>query len=331
MNEDGTVKLSALQPAPGVAYSATLTDIDNGATDLTDGAKWQWARSRSKTSGWSDIDRATKSMYDPKDGDATYYLRALAKYTDAQSPSGAKEDKTASMISAYQVVGPRSDNNTPEFTDQDPDASGVQNDMATRTVPEDAEAGRLVGDPVDAEDDDSQDKLTYTLHDDSNNFDIDRMTGQISVAKGAEFDHTGDDNLIAVTQMDRYTVTVIVTDPTGVPTEDEATVLIGNEPIDDQPNAKITVHIDVTAVDEPPVFGDGDNKSITFAEDGVITEVLGVAYTANDPEDGGDPTLKLGGADSGKFSLIPAVASSCSRRSLTSRSLAARTGTIHTK
>ena len=90
VNEDGTVKLSALQPAPGVAYSATLTDIDNGATDLTDGAKWQWARSRSKTSGWSDIDRATKSMYDPKDGDATYYLRALAKYTDAQSPSRAK-------------------------------------------------------------------------------------------------------------------------------------------------------------------------------------------------------------------------------------------------
>ena len=61
------------------------------------------------------------------------------------------------------------------------------------TVPEDAEVGRLVGDPVDAEDDDSQDKLTYTLHDDvdSNNFDIDRMTGQISVAKGAKFDHQG--------------------------------------------------------------------------------------------------------------------------------------------
>ena len=113
VNEDGTVKLSALQPAPGVAFSATLTDIDNGATDLTSGAKWQWARSRSKTSGWSDIDRATKSTYDPKDGDATYYLRALAKYTDAQSPSGAKDDKTASMISAYQVVGPRSSNATP--------------------------------------------------------------------------------------------------------------------------------------------------------------------------------------------------------------------------
>ena len=46
-------------------------------------------------------------MYEPKDGDARYYLRALAKYADDQSPSGAKDDKTASMISAYQVVGPR--------------------------------------------------------------------------------------------------------------------------------------------------------------------------------------------------------------------------------
>ena len=113
VNEDGTVKLSALQPAPGVTFSATLTDIDNVATDLTGGAKWQWARSRSKTSGWSDIDKATKSMYDPKDGDAGYYLRATAKYADAQSPSGAKDDKTASMISAYQVAGPRSSNVRP--------------------------------------------------------------------------------------------------------------------------------------------------------------------------------------------------------------------------
>ena len=309
VNEDGTVKLSALQPAPGVGFSATLTDIDdiddidNGATDLTSGAKWQWARSRSKTSGWSDIDKATKSLYEPKDGDAGYYLRALAKYTDAQSPSGAKDDKTASMVSAYQVVGPRSDNTPPEFTDQDPDTNGVQNDEATRDVPEDAEAGRLVGDPVDAEDDDSQDKLTYTLDDGLGNFDIDRMTGQISVAKGAKFDHDGDANLIAVTQANMYTVTVIVTDPTGVPTEDEGTVLTGDQAMSDQPNAKITVTIDVTAVDEPPVFQDG-NKSIAFAEDGVITEVLGVAYTAGDPEDAG-ATLKLGGADSGEFSFDP--------------------------
>ena len=299
VNEDGTVKLSALQPAPGVAFSATLTDIDNVATDLTGGAKWQWARSQSKTRGWSDIDKATKSMYEPKDGDADYYLRALAKYADAQSTSGAKDDKTASMISAYQVVEPRSSNEPPEFTDQDPDESGVQNVTATRDVPEDAEEGRLVGDPVDAEDDDSQDKLTYTLDDGSGNFDINRMTGQISVAKGAEFDHADDDPIPAgVTQASMYEVTVIATDPTGVPIEAVGEVQPGNA-------ATITVTINVTAVDEAPVFTAGE-ESILFAEDGDIDAVLGdAAYTADDPEDQVAPTLKLGGADRGKFSFDP--------------------------
>ena len=30
VDEDGTVELSALQPAPSVAFTATLTDLDNG-------------------------------------------------------------------------------------------------------------------------------------------------------------------------------------------------------------------------------------------------------------------------------------------------------------
>ena len=48
-----------------------------------------------------------------------------------------------------------------------------------------------MGDPVTAEDDDAADVLTYTLEDGSGNFVIDRATGQISVAKGAKFNHVG--------------------------------------------------------------------------------------------------------------------------------------------
>ena len=51
VDEDGTVKLSALQPAPNVAFTATLTDID-GPAELTDSAEWQWSRSLSKSGGW---------------------------------------------------------------------------------------------------------------------------------------------------------------------------------------------------------------------------------------------------------------------------------------
>ena len=67
--------------------------------------------------------------------------------------------------------------------------------LAKRTVTETAAAGQLVGDPVTAEDEDANDVLTYTLvadADGSENFVIDRATGQISVAKGAEFNHSGD-------------------------------------------------------------------------------------------------------------------------------------------
>ena len=128
VDEAGTVKLSALQPAPGVMFTATLTDIDG---DLTGSAEWQWSRSRSASGGWTDIDKATSSMYTPdEDGaDSGYYLRATAKYTDKQSPSGADNDKTASMVSANKVLVLRTSNEAPEFAEvQDPD--GIDDQMA---------------------------------------------------------------------------------------------------------------------------------------------------------------------------------------------------------
>ena len=65
-------------------------------------------------------------MYTPdEDGaDSGYYLRATAKYKDKQSPSGADNDKTASMVSANKVLTLRTTNKTPEFAAvQDPDGA----------------------------------------------------------------------------------------------------------------------------------------------------------------------------------------------------------------
>ena len=125
VDEAGTVKLSALQPAPSVAFTATLTDIDG----VSGSAEWQWSRSQSASGGWTDIDKATKSVYEPDEngGDSGYYLRATAKYKDKQSPSGADNDKTASMVSANKVLALRKgSNDVPEFDEvQDPD--GVDN------------------------------------------------------------------------------------------------------------------------------------------------------------------------------------------------------------
>ena len=130
--------------------------------------------------------------------DSGYYLRATAKYKDKQSPSGADNDKTASMVSANMVLVLRASNKAPEFAAvQDPTPGDIATDpaIAKRTVTETAAAGQLVGDPVTADDDNADDVLTYTLVDDSDNFVIDRATGQISVAKGAEFNVTTDEDI----------------------------------------------------------------------------------------------------------------------------------------
>ena len=166
-----------------------------------------------------------------------------------------------------------------------------------RTVAETATAGQLVGDPVTAEDDNPNDVLTYTLVvDGSDNFVIDRATGQISVAKGAEFDVTADVvNIadVARAQNDAHTVTVIATDPTGVPPAvvpaDEVITAAGAA------YATVEVTINVTQVDEPPIFtvmvGGSPNVAkvvaVSFEETtGNIADAL-ATFMANDPDLGG--------------------------------------------
>ena len=331
VDEAGTVKLSALQPAPDVMFTATLTDIDNLSTDLTGSAEWQWSRSQSATGGWEDIDKATSSMYEPdEDGeDSGYYLRATAKYEDRQSPSGADNDKTASMVSANKVLVLRTSNEVPEFDAvQDPDgATDEAKAIAKRTVTETAAAGQLVGDPVTAEDDDADDVLTYTLvaADDGadDNFVIDRATGQISVAKGAKFNREDDDPIAGVRAANSYMVTVIATDPKGIPTEDATDE--DNEGFRDT----VMVMISVDPVDEPPIFTVASDSAVVFTNVGKFAAVsfdevngiddtltnaeggeIGIAlatFTANDPETPtgvDDPTTRgIRGADSSKFTF----------------------------
>ena len=134
VDEAGTVNLTTLRPSAGVMLTASVTDpdsrvsgveVDSGVT----GATWQWARSRSGTSGWRNIDKATGSAYSPVDGDAGYYLRATATYKDKESHL---DEKTARGVSANTVKAARTGNKAPEFADdQDPVMDGDQG-VATR-------------------------------------------------------------------------------------------------------------------------------------------------------------------------------------------------------
>ena len=118
-------------------------------------------------------------------------------------------------------------NNAPEFDD---------GDSTTRSVAENAPAGKNIGDPVDATDDDSTDTLTYSLSGtDASSFDIDSAKGQLKTKAALDYE----------SGKTSYSVTVEVTDGTSTDS--------------------IDVTISVTDVDEPTlekVSGDGQSALI---------------------------------------------------------------------
>ena len=215
VDEPGTVKLTTLRPMAGVTLTASVTDPDGSET----GHKWQWAKSPNGTRGWADIDKATASMYTPADGDAGHYLRATVTYKDRES---VRDTKTAEAVSANTVQAARSQNDAPEFPDQDPDTPLDQSDEATREVAENTAAGEAIGDPVVATDGDD-DILTYTLlaasspnDADVNSFAIDRATGQLMTKGKLDFE-TAPEVTINDETAKGYIVVVRATDPDGMP------------------------------------------------------------------------------------------------------------------
>ena len=176
VDEDGMVTLSARRPQSTIAFTAVINDPDTGVSD----EKWQWAKAGSLNGSYRNITGATSAIYTPTDADLGSYLRATVTYEDVED-----EGKSAMMKSEFPVQAIRGANNAPEFAaDQDPIMPDVQAE-AEREVAENTEAGKTVGSPVTATDEDG-DTLTYTLTDndggtdgDSAKFTIDWATGQI--------------------------------------------------------------------------------------------------------------------------------------------------------
>ena len=287
VDEPGTVKLTTLAPRAGIPLAASVSDPD-GPASLT-GPVWQWAKSLNGTSGWGDIDKATLSTYTPADGDAGYYLRATVTYKDSES---VRDTKTAEGVSANAVKAARSDNDAPEFTDED---EGVTGNQATREVAENTAAGEAIGDPIVAEDDDD-DVLTYTLYDadgsddgDSALFAIDWATGQLKTKDDLDFEAAGMVTIDGGQVVPGYTVVVRATDPDGMP--EIATANPGNSDV-------ITVTIMVTEVDEAPDIMGAAAVSVAENDETALGN-----YIAKDPETNAPPTLALTGADRGKFTF----------------------------
>ena len=307
VDEDATtgIEMSSLQPqistpitvdyvdgvgnpfvnAAGVANLAIVDpdqDQDEGETSTTipaEDVKWQWSKSSRRTGTYADItgDAAAKtSRYAPASQDRGMYLRVTATYED-----GEGEGKTVVATSAYPVRAFPSGNSAPAFPDQPPMAEA--DDGATE--------GDDVGDPIEANDA-NNDRLTYSLEAvvgtplDADVFQIDRMTGQVTVGLGKTVHPASDagetaSGSVVVSGEDGFTVTIKATDPSST-------------------SDTVVMTITVDEVDEAPVFTAG-KTSHSHAENEVAEEVV-YTFVAYDPEQ--HPlTYSLSGADDGKLSI----------------------------
>ncbi|MDE2801481.1 MAG: cadherin domain-containing protein, partial [Chloroflexota bacterium] len=229
-----------------VPVTASLED-DDSPTNIT----WQWARSRSSTSGWANIAGATNATFTPADGDIGGYLRATASYND-----GEGSGKTAVRVSPRVGQAPPV-NSAPAFP---------ATERGQREVAEDATGGTAVGDPVVANDF-NNDQLTYSLSGtDAALFTIDSSTGQIRVANGADLDFETKRTL-------RVTVEVgDGMDPLGDRDDPNDPSVVNT---DDRQNVTITL----TDVNEAPVVTGDDSPSVAENLNRAVA-----TYTGTDPE-----------------------------------------------
>ena len=234
IDEPGVVTQSNLQPEDGKTIAASLTDPDG----IVSGPTWQWATtsSESDTPDEDDeIDGATSSTYKPVAGDVADRLWAIASYTDGQG-----QDKTAMVVSGYEVRAADTLNELPMFPDQDDETEERETDQ-TRTVAEGAAAGADVGDAVTATDADTDAQLTYSLGgDDAGSFAIDRKTGQITVGAETKLNFESKDTYVVMVtatdsheQSETITVTITVTNVNESPElSKKALVVVGDERVD---------------------------------------------------------------------------------------------------
>ena len=334
VDEDGEVVISWLQPEvhdvtnvdTNTVITATLTDPDGSSGDILtaidtekDNVTWEWAVSEI-VQGSLDVDNDAHwgtapgngndlESYTPDASDVNKYLRATARYTDRNGGG-----KTARMMSAnpVQAAGLGANNESPDF-----DGAKVE-----LSVAETAEVGDDVDDPVVARvvARSDTDILTYGLSAvvvnvggpdempegvtapaddaaaaaDAAAFDIDKATGQITVAQKLDFESRG-------TPADgKYVVVVTVTDPSGL--GDNIVVVITARDMNEIPVLRGRPELTILEIDggeanaESPDFeGNADPASVNV-------------YNVDDEDDRASvASWRLEGEDKDQFQLIGTV------------------------
>ena len=159
-------------------------------------------------------------------------------------------------------------NESPEFP---------STETGDRSIPENTGTGQPIGDPVEAQDPDDGDTLTYALSGtDAASFDIVTTSGQLQTKVA----------------LDKETKASY-----------EVTVEVRDRPEDTDPDAKIDVTINVTDVNEKPTFDETGTPTRSIAENSATGVNIGQPVAATDPESD-TLTYTLGGTDAASFSII---------------------------
>ena len=159
------------------------------------------------------------------------------------------------------------ENRAPVFTD------GAS---TTRAIAENTASGENIGSVVAATDTNTGDTLTYTLSGtNAADFSIVSTTGQLQTSTALDFE-----------TKTSYSVTISVSDDNG-----------GSDAID--------VTIDVTNVNEAPVFSEGARATRSVTENTVAGTNIGAAISATDPDSGDTLTYSLRRDDRDAFEIDP--------------------------
>ena len=328
VDEAGEAVISWLQPEVGVAITASLTDpdgpgpVDNAAnvpdTTAITTAEWVWTVSEivqgsldvANDDHWGAAPGSgpEKATYTPDASDASppKYLRVTATYTDRNG-----DTKTARMMSAnpVQARGGGDLNGSPDFL----------KDKVDRSVAETAAVGANVDTAVTAsvESTNSKDTLTYGLRavmegdlqgtgvdlpsgtlpdDDLAAFDIDKVTGQITVAQKLDFESRGDPD------DGKYVVVATVTDPSNM--GDSVVVVITADDRNEDPVLRGRPELTINEIDGGEANADNPLFVGNTADAGPTVNVYNV-----DDEDvrASVASWRLEGEDAGEFQLIGTV------------------------
>ena len=298
VDEAGEVVISWLQPEADEPITASLTDPDGSQNDTPpvtdteiDDATWVWTVSKvslnviviTDETHWQPAtgNGATDDSYTPNADEVGKRLRVTASYTDS---SGETRTARAMSVMPVQAAGGGRENGSPDF----------EEDKLERSVPENTAVGSNVGARVVAKKDDqsTKDTLTYGLRAvaagdpipdgvtapavgaaadaDAAAFNIDKATGQITVAQKLDFESRPTD--IAPTELHdgKYVVIVTATGPSGPDPN------AGQNDYDD-----VVVVITATDVHEVPVLS--GRPELT------INEIDGGNADADSPDFVGNP------------------------------------------